>query len=292
MRNATTRRKSFHASVRGAVLWTMVLVAFLCVFPGTVASARPVLHVAVSIPPQAYFVKQLGGNRVTVQVLLPPGANPATFEPKARALVALAKADLYFRIHVPFENAWMDKFRSVNPGMKIVDTVRDLGGRVKTDPHVWLAPSLVKRVAKVMTAALSEVDPEGRAVYQKNLVRFRRKIDALTTEIKKCFSVTKRKTFLVYHPCWGYFAREFGLTQVAIEKDGKAPGAAYLAQIVKMAREKKIRCVFVQPQFDVRSADVIARQIQGRIVFLDPMAKNWRDNLLQSAKKIAECLEK
>jgi len=254
------------------------------------AMGRPPLHVAVSIPPQAFFVRQIGGDRVTVQVLLPPGANPATFEPKARALMELSKASLYFRIHVPFENAWMGKFRAVNGEMKVVDTTEGLKDLVKGDPHVWLSPELVKRQAVIIADALGTVDKGGKKNYEENLKRFLKRLDSLAREIGQRLRKVKRRVFLAYHPCWGYFAREFGLTQIAIEQEGKAPGAAYLSKVIRLARERHLRCVFAQPQFDTRSAEIVARQIHGRLVLLDPMAEDWEANLLKVAEKIGSCL--
>jgi len=260
-------------------------------FPGQVKAQNP-LTVAVSIPPQAFFVKQIGGNRVKAQVLLPPGANPATYEPKAAALIALSRAVLYFRIHVPFENAWIDKFRAVNRKIRVVDTTKGLKGLLKGDPHTWLSPSMVRYQAGIIAHALANTDPAGKPIYEKNLKQFLLKIDALTKRIKNRFLRLKRRTFLVYHPCWGYFARDFGLKQMAIEHDGKAPGAALLSRLIVLAKREGIHCIFAQPQFDTRSAAIIARQIYGRLVLIDPMVEDWDKNLAVAAEKIATCLEK
>ncbi len=271
-------------------LWAMGLFLILGFFPVQSGRARSLpIRVAVSIDPQAYFVQQIGGHRVYVIVVLPPGANPATFEPKARTLVALSKADLYFRIRVPFENAWMGKFIAVNPSMKVVDTTEGIR-IVRGDPHVWLSPQLVRRQARTICRALISLDPAGKKVYERHLLSFNRRIDSLKRAIRARFSGIRRKTFLVYHPCWGYFAREFGLKQVAIEREGKPPGAATMSTIIRLAQREGIHCIFVQPQFDSRSARVIAQQIQGRLVPLDPLSGDWSRNLLDVAGKIAACL--
>ncbi len=280
---------------RGITGWfrstCFVAAVFFCVltFRGWAVAS---VHVAVSIPPQAFFVKQVGGKRVSVHVLLPPGANPATYEPKPKALVDLRKAVLYFRIHVPFEDAWMEKFRAVNGRMRVVDTVAGMKERIKGDPHVWLAPSLVKYQARVMAEALSEVDPQRADIYKQNTRRFEQRLDALSREIRACFEGITRSTFLVYHPCWGYFAKEFGLRQVAIEREGKAPGASYLATVIRAAKERGIRCVFAQPQFDTRNARAIARALGARVVLLDPLARAWDTNLKEVAERIAQCLKR
>ena len=285
--------KTWHA-FRAATLKNFCGIVFLAwgvIFLLSITSWAkvPPLRVAVSIPPQSYFVDQIGGERTRVVVLLPPGANPATFEPKARTLLELARVKLYFRIHVPFENAWMEKFRAVNPAMRVVDTTQ--GMRViEGDPHVWLSPDLVKHQAEIICRTLEALDPSGRKVYAANLASFKRRIKRLERVVRTRLAGVKRRTFLVYHPCWGYFARQFGLTQVAIEQRGKAPGAATMAEIIHLARQKGIHCIFVQPQFDVRNAQVIAQQIHGKLVFLDPLARDWAENLLEVAGKISQCL--
>ncbi len=266
----------------------MVIGVFLFTGRAGAGSGSKIL-VAVSIAPQAFFVKQIGGDRVQVVVLLPPGANPATFEPRARTLLALSKVRLYFRIHVPFEDAWMEKFRAVNRRMKVIDTTKGIR-RVKGDPHIWLAPRLVKHQVRSICEALEKIDPRARDKYEKNGIKFRERLEALDKTIRRRFRGAKRRVFLVYHPCWGYFAREFGLTQVAIEREGKPPGAAFLSGILQMARRKGIHCIFAQPQFDTRSARMLAHLIHGRVVLLDPLAKNWGENLQASAEKIARCL--
>jgi len=284
MRGLNERRDSFW---RRWAAGLFLVLGFLLSRPA-LARSLP-LHVAVSIDPQAYFVRQIGLERVRVMVVLPPGANPATFEPKARTLVALSKADLYLRIHVPFENAWMEKFRAVNPSMKVVDTTQGIR-IVQRDPHIWLSPQLVRRQAATICQALISLDPQGRKDYENHLASFNRRIDSLERAIRARFSSIQRKTFLVYHPCWGYFARQFGLEQVAIEREGKPPGAATMSAIIRLAQRKGIHCIFVQPQFDSRSARVIAQQIHGELVFLDPLAGDWSRNLLDVAGKIAACL--
>ncbi len=226
-----------------------------------------------------------------VIVLLPPGANPATFEPKARTLLSLTRAKLYFRIHVPFEEAWMKKFQAVNRKMRVIDTTKGIAV-VHGDPHIWLAPALVERQAKTICDALENLDPSGKGEYKRNLGRFKQRLMELKRKINERFKNLKRRVFLAYHPCWGYFAREFGLTQMAIEQGGKAPGAAALSEIMKAARLHGIHCVFAQPQFDTRSAGIVASQIHGRLVLIDPLAKNWDENLLKVTEEMAQCLER
>jgi len=250
------------------------------------------LPVAVSIPPQACFVRHIGGTRVHVFVMLPSGANPATYEPKPRQLLLLSKTSAYFRIRVPFENAWMEKFTSVNPRMRVVDTTRGISERRLNDPHIWLAPALVKVQARTICKALSALDPSSGKFYEQNLARFEEKLSTLSKKIRTLFRDLKRRTIVVYHPCWGYFAQEFGLKQIAVQHEGKSPGASALAGLITAARKVHARCIFAQPQFDTRSARILAGQIGGKVVLIDPLAEAWERNLLDVAGRMAACLGK
>jgi len=268
----------------------LLLVAFMVLAISPVFALS--LPVAVSIPPQAFFVRQIGGTRVHIFIMLPPGANPATYEPKPGELLRLSKTSAYFRIRVPFENAWIGKFISVNPKMWVVDTTRNISKRHLSDPHIWLAPTLVKIQVRTICKTLASLDPSSKKFYERNLARFEEKLNVLSKKIQTLFRELKCRTIIVYHPCWGYFAREFGLKQLAVQHEGKNPGASALAGLITTARKLHARCIFAQPQFDTRSACILAGQIGGKVVLIDPLAEAWERNLLEVADKIAVCLGK
>jgi zinc transport system substrate-binding protein len=123
-------------------------------------------------------------------------------------------------------------------------------------------------------------------------MRFEESLNTLSEKIQTLFRNLKRRTIFVYHPCWGYFAREFGLKQIAVQHEGKNPGASALAELITAARKTHAHCIFVQPQFDVRSARILAGQIGGKVVLIDPLAEIWERNLLKVAGRIADCLER
>ena len=271
------------------------------------ALAEKAVNVAVSIPPQKYFVKKIGGDRVNVSVMVLPGANPATYEPKPRQMVNLAQAAIYFAIGVPFENNWLPKFAKTNPDMTIVATQSGItkipmkaGGHRhhKTehgdetisagakDPHIWLSPPLVMVQAKNILDGLIKADPEGRIVYEANYKTFLEELKGLNMEIGRVLQTTGQSTrFMVYHPSWGYFAQSYGLEQIPIELEGKKPSPRKLLQLIKEARKNSIKVIFVQPQFSEKSAETIADAIGGKVIFADPLAEDWANNLLQVAEK-------
>ena len=260
------------------------------------------LPVFVSIEPQAYFVERIGGSRVSVNVLVHPGENPATYTPTPAQMSKLAKAGIFFRIGVPFENIFMKKIQSTMKHLHIIDTrkgikLRQMEGRRHhvekggNDPHIWLNPALVKQQAETMLYALIELDPEGKDEYTANYESFAKDLDALNETIKETLASVKGGNILVFHPVLGYFTDAYGLRQIAIEVEGKAPKGRNLAILIKKARQEDIRVIFIQPQFDRTAAQKIADAINGKLVLLDPLARDYLNNLESMAGEIAAALQ-
>jgi len=258
------------------------------------------LPITVSIVPQKYFVDRIGGDLVDVSIMVLPGAGPATYEPRPRQMAALAKATLYFAVGVPFESVWLPRIEAANKNMRVVHTEMGIekipmAGKEKhgiLDPHVWLSPPLVKIMARNILAALVEADPGNKTAYQENYDRFAGEIDALDVKIRDIFAKnTGNREFMVFHPAWGYFAKAYGLKQVPIEEQGKAPGPKGLATLIDHAGARGIRVIFVQPQFSQKSAQTIARDIGGQVVKVDPLAYDWLDNLYQAAQAFEAALK-
>lgn len=266
------------------------------------------LPVCVSILPQKFFVERIGGDLVDVSVMVMPGASPATYEPSPRQMVGLSKAKAYFSIGVPFENGWLDRISGTNPSMVLIKTDQGVtkipmearhhghagheheGGT--PDPHIWLSPVLAEVIADNICEGLIDVDPENAKVYEANRDALRAELTSLDTEIRqKLASVPDAKrTFMVFHPSWGYFAHEYGLHQVAIEVEGKSPSPRELAEIVEHGHDLGVSVVFVQPQFSSRSAQVIAAEINAEVTPLDPLAEDWAKNLLRAAEAFKRAL--
>jgi zinc transport system substrate-binding protein len=269
----------------------LLLGAMLLTGCGQSTTSEPTgpLNVTVSILPQKYFVERIGGEYVTVNVMVQPGASPATYEPKPEQLTALGKAAAYFSIGVPFESAWLDKIASANSEMRMVDTTGGIE-KVGQDPHIWLSPTLVKTQAQTIYEALAQLDPTHETEYKTNLDSFIADIDALDADIRKTLARVENRKFMVFHPSWGYFARDYGLEMIPIEVGGQEPSAAELAALIAEAKEGGIKVVFAQPEFSTRDAETIAKEIGGEVLLISPLAPDWLDNLRQVAETFAEVL--
>ena len=271
-----------------ASIFIVVFLAGLLASPSILWSESGGLRVVVTIPPQAEFVEKVGGEHLQVTVLVPPGANPHTYEPTARQMIEVAKAKIYFQVGsgIDLELTFTEKIVKINSGIIVVNCSEGIR-IVDRDPHVWLSPKNAKIIVKNIYKALVQVDPENEEYYRRNMESYLRELESLDEEIRGILENLTDRCFIVYHPAWGYFARDYNLTQIPVEKEGKEPTARGLMALIDQARELNKRVIFVSPQFDRRKAETIAENIDGKVVFLDPLAKDYVNNLRLVALKIA-----
>lgn len=279
-----------------ASLLLLLIVSLAACAPARPAAEQDGLVVTVSIEPQAYFCERIAGDLVTVTVMVPPGASPATYEPTPAQLRALGASSAYFSVGVPFEQAWMARITAANPDIRIIDTGADIARRTTdehthdddeidkeqeqgADPHIWTSPELVRKQATVIKATLVELDPENASVYEANCDVFLADISQLQAALHKTLDPLAGSAFMVFHPSWGYFADEYGLEQIAIEVGGQEPSAQELAALIDEAKHEGIQVVFAQPEFDSRSAQAIADEIGGEVILISPLAHDWLENM-------------
>ncbi len=249
----------------------------------------------VSVPPHAYVAEQLLGDQSTVHSVISGGQDPHTFTPSPKQIVALSRADIFFTAGLVFERQLLPKIRGINQGLLIVDLGEEtdsiaehhneegLDSAHELDPHQWLSPDHLIEQARRMTSGLSKYDPGRKTSYQEKLQAFTKRVLNRKEEISKELHPFVGRSFFVFHPAFGYFGRAFGLRQQAVETGGKLPSPRQLAGFVKKARAENVRVILCQPQFDQKSAQIVARAIDGKIVLADPMVKNVIENYQQIA---------
>ncbi|WP_428737996.1 metal ABC transporter solute-binding protein, Zn/Mn family [Sulfurimonas sp.] len=266
--------------------------------------AKPTI--VVSILPQKTFVDKIAQGMAEVTVMVPQGASPHSYEPKVSQMVALSKADIYFSIGVEFEEAWLDKFKSQNKTLKFIDMNAGIEkiemvehhhehehehqhDHDEMDPHVWTSPSNVAVMAQTIYISLTELDPKHQQFYKKNLLNFLEEINKTDLEIKEIFKDTKPDTsFMVFHPSWGYFAKEYHLKQVSVEVEGKSPKPKEMINIIEEAKEEDVKVIFTQPEFSDKSAQTIAKETGVIVKKISPLNPQWSQNLIQMARAIAD----
>jgi zinc transport system substrate-binding protein len=265
------------------------------------------LSVAVSVPPQVWLVERIGGTRVSVLPILSPWDSPHTYQPTDAQISRIMQTRVYFRIGIAFEEGpWFAAIRSAGrtvivdqragvPIRAMVEHHHEQGepegahgeGEEGLDPHIWLSPRLLKIQAATIARALAEADPDHAAEYRANLEVVLGELDELDARLTELLAPARGRTFLVFHPAWGYFADAYGLVQEAIEIEGKEPSDSELTAIQRLARARGIGVVFVQPQIAGLSAQAVARAIGARLETLDPMDRDLPGNLLRAATAIA-----
>ncbi|HPM77393.1 MAG TPA: zinc ABC transporter substrate-binding protein [bacterium] len=275
-----------------------ILLALLLVIM-IVPAAWAKVNVFVSILPQAYFVERIGGQEVNVQVLVGPGQSHETYEPTPKQMAQLAQADVYFPIGMPFEFHLMEKIKRSFKDLNVVESQRGISLRgseehhhdghrpeFNIDPHIWLDPQKARIMSFNMTDELARLRPNLAEMFRANLARLAADLDQLHRDLTAQLKPYQGRSFMVFHPAYGYFAEAYGLRQIAVEAEGKSPNAKQLAGWIDLARREKVKAIFVQPQFSQDTARTIAASIGGVIVPLDPLAKDYLNNLRKMATAI------
>ena len=271
------------------------------------------VNVIVSIVPLSEFVEKVGGQKVDVSVLVPSGASPHTYEPKPSQLVEVSGADMFVKAgsQVEFELVWAEKIIEQNKRMHIVDCSEGIKiDREKDhelhqdrdhdqeqdhdsphhdiDPHIWLSPKNAKIMVENICDGLIKVDPENKDYYIKNKDLYLAELNDLDNKIGENLLGIENRSFIVFHPAFGHFAKEYELEQISIEVEGKEPSASDIENIIEVAKEHSIKVIFVSPQFNTKTAEVIARQTNCSVSFLDPLAKDYIVNMEKISSDIAQ----
>ena len=265
------------------------------------AAANPAearLNVFVSILPQAYFAERVGGENAAVSVLVGPGQSPHAFEPTPKQIMALSQADVFFKIGLPFEDRLLGKIGSILKNTAVFDTRQGIalrpsedddehaGAHAGPDPHIWLAPKLIRQQAQTICEALCLRDAANCAVYRLNLAAFQAELDSLDAELRSRFAPFAGREIFVFHPALGYFTDAYRLKQVPIEMAGKEPGSKSLAALVARAGAGGVKTIFAERQFSPKSAEAVAQQIGARVEMIDPLARDCFQNLRSVADQI------
>jgi zinc transport system substrate-binding protein len=267
------------------------------------------VNVAVSIIPQQEFVKAIGGDKVTTLLMVEPGNSPHMYEPKASQMKELSKANIYFLIGVEFEKAWIQRFQTQNQNMQLVDSTKGIKKipmqghdeheedadheeheheHGSLDPHVWTSPTNIRIIGKNIYDALVRIDPTNKQYYKKNFDTFNAKLYKINNQIVTILKdVPKDSVFMVFHPAWGYFAKEYNLKQLPIEVSGKEPKPKELMNLMQTAKKEKVHAIFTQPEFSDKSAKIMAQELHLKVIKVSPLQKAWDKQLVKIAKSIA-----
>ena len=261
-------------------------------------------RIMVTIEPQRYFAQQLVDTLFEIISLVPPGSSPESYDPTPREMAQLARSKAYFCIgHIGFEKVWLERLKRNHPNVLFFDNSEGIvpitgdhhhetkhsgHSHAHIDPHTWSSPRQARIIVENMFAALSEIDPDHLAVYQQTREKLLSEIEETDRMVRSYLEHSSQKAFIIYHPALTYLARDYGLTQYAIETDGKEPSPEQLKQLVDLAEKESIRTIFIQQEFDRKNAEIIARETGCRIAVINPLSYHWHEEIIRIAKILSD----
>lgn len=247
-------------------------------------------RIAVGIPPQEELVRRLAGKDLEIEVLLPSGSNHESYEPTFGQLLAISRASLFIKVGHPsftLETLLLEKIIALNPNLRIVNGADTLALR-EGDIHYWTSPRRLSQVAATTAEVLKNLLPQNATLIEKNKEGLLRELQALDGELRELFAPFQGRSFLVFHPAWGYLAEDYGLKQLAIENDGKEPGVRRASEILALAKQARIHTIFIEPGSAEESIAFFSEELRANVETLNPLAKDWTNSLRDSARAIAK----
>ena len=233
-----------------------------------IASNNTNLKIFSSFYPIYDFVKKIGKDRADVSTIVPAGIEPHDFEPTAKQIIELQKADVIFINGAGFES-WINKMGNAT----IVDLSKDLPVEnlgSMPDPHIWLDPILVKTYSKTILEKLISLDPQNTDYYTNNFNEFNNKLELLNLDISKNLTICDLKDFIAFHDAFGYFAKRYELTQHSIS--GSSPEADInpqrIADAIKLAEQLGVNIIFSEDNIEPRLSNTIANEVGGKVLIL------------------------
>ena len=292
--------------IRLLLLATLLLPLFSCEKRGEKKGGKPT--VLVSVPPYAFFVKKIAEDTVTVETLVPLGANPHVYESTPKEVQRHQSADLWVYLGESFDQKVRPFFCKVpivdvTEGIPLLSFCEEKGLiaenaachhhdkhtlREGHDLHIWLSPKLAKIQATKIAGALISLLPAEEERFTVNLHLLLNELDDLDHQIATLLAPMKQKAILVSHPAFGYFCRDYHLTQLSIEVEGKDPLPQQVTHVLKEAMRHAVQRVLLEPQYSNKGAELIAQSMNIPSHMVDPYAENYTENLLLIAKVIAE----
>lgn len=272
--------------MRNCFLYTLLVAALFINCASGSDVSRPIL--AVTIEPYRYIVEAVAGEKWEVVSVVPKGNSPETFDPTPRQMMTLGKCKAYFLVGgLGFEDSWTEKIENMYPSLSLVDTSTGIL-RVDDDPHLWTSPDNMTVIARNICVALCRMDTADATGYKTRLLAAEKMITDTDSIIRRKLADVSCRSFLVFHPSLTYFARLYGVNQIALEEHGKEPSAAHVKRIIDEARSCGVRDVLVQTEFDKNHAHTVARELNAAVQTINPLNYDWHGEMLH----VADCLNK
>ena len=255
--------------------------------------------VLVSIAPYQFLVEQIGKGMIETKTIIPSGSNPHVYEPTSKQVLEIAQGTIWFRIGEPFENKVISFLEYRNPRLAICDLREGIellssdhtqcahSSHDHLDRHIWMSPRLASQQAKQIAEVLSKHFPEKKEFFEQNLQKCLTELEMLDTEIDHLLAPLQERIFVVSHPAFAYFCRDYHFEQLSVEEEGKDPRPRHLEEMMEKARLKHAEIALALPQYNNKGAQIIAERLHVPIRMIDPYAHNYFETMRTLAHLIA-----
>jgi zinc transport system substrate-binding protein len=238
-------------------------------------------------------VQKIAGDEFEVQTVVPMNADPHHYEPTSKQLTEIAEGKIWFRIGESFERKLIPLLKKT----KVLDLRQNLsmiegeckhqGHHDHQDRHFWLSPKLMAVQAERVAVALTDAFPSKRETFEKHLTLLKNDLEALDREIDGRLDSIENRTFLVSHPAFAYFCRDYRCQQLSVEHEGKEPRPKELEATLAAAIENHAALAIALPQHNNKGAQLIAEKLRIPVRFIDPYAADYFDTMRKLSELIA-----
>lgn len=267
------------------------------------------IPVVASFGAMEILTKEIGGDLVQIDSMVPAGMEPHDFEPRTKDLLKIKNARLFVYNGMGMEH-WADKVLSsashdnliiveASKGIQPIPIVseEERAEHGNYDPHTWLGLSEAKEEAKAIRDGLISASPDNRETFEKNYTRFSTEIDEIRNKARKSIAVARRKELVTGHAAFAYLARDLSLNQESVE-DAFATGeppARKLIELMEYCKARKVKTIFTEEMMDPALARTLAEEAGARIETLDTMEtadhEKYADVMRENVRKIVEAVK-
>lgn len=255
-------------------------------------------QLSVSIEPLRYITEAIAGDCYKVTTITPEGVSPETYMPTPQQIMNISKGSAYIYLgSLSFEQQNLGRIIENCPHLYTINVSENISllphedccsSTDSADPHIWTSVKNMKTIATNIHKALCLMDSANVSVYDQRYDSLINHLDEINMAIHKELDSLEHRTFLINHPSLAYFATQYDLHQISVEKDGKESSAERVANLIKQCKEEKVRKVFLQKQNNKRTASYIATEVGADTMTINPLAYRWDMEMLHIAKSLAK----
>lgn len=237
----------------------------------------------VTITPLQAIVEEITMGDFNVEVIVPKGASPETFEPTPKQITAMSEAEFIFSTGlIDFEQSLVGRLPGDAEVVNLSEDIELIAGSCShghkhhhhgVDPHIWTSPQALRTMVINAHDAIMEHYPDS-VKYTAATERLLKRIDSLDAYCAERIEEAGVEAVMIYHPAYTYYARDYGIEQIAIEHDGKEPSLRQTTELIDRAKEHNIGVILCQPQYSVDKVRAIANDADAEVVTTDPLSED------------------